>query len=298
MGLDYRLRPHKQTERKILVEILNEIIEKKNNYSYVGFGAEYYLDFILFHEKLNINNMISIENEKKKEERCKYNIPYNCIKLKMGSATEVIPSIKFEENTICWLDFTTKFSKESLSDLLSLASRIKKNSVILATFNIEHRMNRDEFTETFKKYMPLDQSQKLFSKKFYNELVRKTADNAVRSVFSERMEKDMEIINFFDFVYKDGVKMLTIGYFVSGADEILNIKEKLKENIFAFRASSFNLEIDNLTSKETQCLKRFMPEGKEDEFLPFCHTLEESNNIMNQFKNVYKYYPAYSEIVG
>jgi len=123
--------------------------------------------------------------------------------------------------------------------------------------------------------MPLEQSPKLFTPKFYNKLVRKTADIAVISVFNERMDKDMEIINFFDFEYKDNVKMLTIGYFVSSKEEITNIKEKLKDNIFAFRDSSYNLEIGNLTSKESQCLKRFMPEGKDDECLPFCHTLEE-----------------------
>ena len=51
--VNYSLRPAKQVERKVLVELLHQVSTAMpgydvRNYTYVGFGSVYYTDFILF----------------------------------------------------------------------------------------------------------------------------------------------------------------------------------------------------------------------------------------------------------
>ena len=52
--VNYYIRPKKQIERKILIELLNQISVllsiPLNKYTYVGMGSTYYYDFILFHK--------------------------------------------------------------------------------------------------------------------------------------------------------------------------------------------------------------------------------------------------------
>jgi hypothetical protein len=43
-------------------------------------GSPYFVDFILFHKYLNINDLVSIEREVSKKERFEFNIPYSGIK--------------------------------------------------------------------------------------------------------------------------------------------------------------------------------------------------------------------------
>ena len=64
--INYMLRPMKQIERKITIEILQELQEKISNfdnYRYIGMGSIYYYDYILFHKYLKIDKYTSIDNK-------------------------------------------------------------------------------------------------------------------------------------------------------------------------------------------------------------------------------------------
>ena len=61
--INYTLRPAKCVERKIMCEFLTKFGTEIpiHKYRYIGFGSFYFSDFVLFHNQLSINNMISIE---------------------------------------------------------------------------------------------------------------------------------------------------------------------------------------------------------------------------------------------
>ena len=61
--LDYRLRPAKSIERKMLAESFRRLSQfgRVDLYRYVGFGSLYFSDFLLFHKLLGFKHMLSIE---------------------------------------------------------------------------------------------------------------------------------------------------------------------------------------------------------------------------------------------
>ena len=63
--LNYDIRPEKQVERKIILEILNELRGlnyKISWYRYVGMPSVFYYDFIFLYKYLYIEDMIWFES--------------------------------------------------------------------------------------------------------------------------------------------------------------------------------------------------------------------------------------------
>lgn len=82
---DYSLRPSKQVERKVMIEVLHRLSEAGyaiSEYKYLGFGSVYYVDFLMFHKYLFIENMVCVEWGDVAR-RMRFNKPYKFIKLKL-----------------------------------------------------------------------------------------------------------------------------------------------------------------------------------------------------------------------
>jgi len=59
----YGLRPSKQVERKIMIDVLQGLWKAGHDisrYAYVAFGSVYYVDFTMFHRYLHIHDMTCI----------------------------------------------------------------------------------------------------------------------------------------------------------------------------------------------------------------------------------------------
>ena len=61
--INYVIRPNKTVERKLIFETLSRLAPIFNfaEYRYIGFGALWFVDFVMAHKYLSIANMISIE---------------------------------------------------------------------------------------------------------------------------------------------------------------------------------------------------------------------------------------------
>ena len=93
---NYALRPAKNMERKMFCEALARLsrISSLASYRYIGFGALGFHDFCLFHQRLGINDMVSIEGNLAAQDRIAKNKPYSCIKMKWGMSHEVLPTLQ------------------------------------------------------------------------------------------------------------------------------------------------------------------------------------------------------------
>ena len=63
--INYLLRPSKQVERKLFVEMFLKLAQvgyDVPSYTYVGLGSVYFADFLLFNKYLYIDNMICVEH--------------------------------------------------------------------------------------------------------------------------------------------------------------------------------------------------------------------------------------------
>ena len=59
---NYSLRPAKNIERKMFCEVFARLsrISPLRSYRYIGFGANTFVDFTLFHQRLGITDMVTL----------------------------------------------------------------------------------------------------------------------------------------------------------------------------------------------------------------------------------------------
>ena len=64
--VDYSLRPAKHAERRMLAEVFRRLrpFQPIEDYTYIGFGGLWFVDFALIHRMLGVHKMISIEDPK------------------------------------------------------------------------------------------------------------------------------------------------------------------------------------------------------------------------------------------
>ena len=144
--INYRLRPAKAVERKIICDSLRCLspFGEIKTYRYVGFGSTYFSDFILFHESLHIEDMISIEKDTNVKERFEYNRPFGCIKIEYGNSYEVLPTLEWSKKSIVWLDYDNPLDKTILDDIDTLTTKLVSGSVLIVTVSAEPERPQEE----------------------------------------------------------------------------------------------------------------------------------------------------------
>ena len=117
--VNYALRPAKSVERKMLNETFRCLtpFSRVGTYRYIGFGSNFFSDFILFHRSLGISNMTSIEHDKPARERFRFNLPFHCVELKFGESGEILPRLDWNIRTLLWLDYDRPLDLEVLADV-------------------------------------------------------------------------------------------------------------------------------------------------------------------------------------
>src|SRR5437868_13211604 len=112
--VNYSLRPAKNIERKMMAEAFARLapLRPLTKYRYIGFGSEFFNDFSLYHQALGITDMISIERDATRVERCEFNRPYKSIDLIPGEASAVLQKLSWTKPSIVWLDDTKKLDRK------------------------------------------------------------------------------------------------------------------------------------------------------------------------------------------
>ncbi len=229
----YELRPAKQVERRILIEAF-QLLGKSSfdiqTYQYTGMGSVYFVDFILFHRFLGINDMLSVEHNPEIEKRISFNKPFDCVKICIDSIGRVIPTLGDGKDHLLWLDYDDTLQKFQLEDLALAISRLGRRSIILFTVDVEPPKDTetpDAWKEYFEKQAGPFFNHKWTVEDFSEELlVRRILDiieNAIKHGLTGRGYYCKPV---FTFVYKDGHQMLTIGGMLCNEAEDEKIKNR------------------------------------------------------------------------
>jgi len=328
-SVNYMFRPKKQIERKIIIEILQELNKEVDlsKYKYVGFGSIYYYDFILFHKFLNLNNLLSIDN-KSTRKRFKFNRPYDFISFKNKISTDFLSEFAWQQNVVLWLDYDHKLSDVVVSDLRIIANNCSDGDILIVTLDAscedasseESRRRRDksreEFYSDFGTYISpeykVNEGKKYFTPKFLPMLLQNVTVNYLGAMCEYR---DIKFYKLFSFSYQDTSPMFTIGGifdstgelsdkdwdndFISNDEDIRDIDVPILTYCEKFYIDS-NIrklkrkinELENSTRKYSDFLKRkrIMTE-KINKVLPF----ELSFYDLKKYIDYYRYYPQYYE---
>jgi hypothetical protein len=137
--IDYRLRPAKGVERRMMAEAFLRLrsFGSVESYRYVGMGSVYFSDFALFHSICGFETMISIEEEGDpiKQERFRFNVPLGTIALYFGNSNAVLPKLPWDLRSVVWLDYDGIFERSVLTDVRHLADKISAGSIICVSVN-------------------------------------------------------------------------------------------------------------------------------------------------------------------
>lgn len=314
--INYRLRPAKNVERKMLKEILAKLSSfySLNSYQYIGFGSHYFSDFILFHKYLHISDMISMEKDIANKTKYNFNLPLSCIHIEFGESNELLPKFNYEKPTILWLDYDKRFNPSMLEDIDTFAQNCISGSTLFISFNSQpHRLNNlkaefevEEDDGLYERKIRLEVSDQYFPHDFTEKGIRRWENysNLIRNSITSRIIDTLTNRNISDkkyffkqlcfFNYKDDAEMTTIGFifFEEKDHELYDLCKFNELDFFQEREIPYEINIPNLTLKEIKTLMENMPHLTENK-LP--KGIFQKNDIEN-FRKIYKYFPTYLDV--
>lgn len=307
--IDYSLRPAKHTERRMLCDIFRKlsVFSSLKDYTYLGFGAIAFSDFILFHKALGIGKMISLEQASGALNRLEKNKPFNAITIINKPAASYLPKLKWNLPHIIWLDYDDTLLPSMFDDLSIIANHANSGTALTFSFqcyqalevytNTEDRTPLERFISTFSRERVPPETEETdltgwsFGKLGGNMLIAEI--NSILAVRNAALpaEKRIEFHLICNIRYKDGANMYTVaGVFVSAEENEILEKAKFSELEFLPRNKQVAIDMPKLTLREIKFLERQLP-------LAHGTSLDHSHipvDDANNFVKLYRYLPNFS----
>lgn len=309
-SVQYELRPAKQVERRMLLHTLQSLMSigfPISDYKYTGLGSIYFVDFIMFHRYLGIKKFLSVEASTEIARRVDFNKPYACVHVEIGDIADHIPSLSPDIQHILWLDFDQLMTEEILCAVHLAAAQLSPGSILLVTVDVEPPGSpEDGLTKwnprTWKKYFIEEGKKYIWSKVSVSDFARDRLPSANARLIDAAVNKgllgrtDVAFIPLFNFTYADGHRMLSVGGMVGTEIERGRLSRLDRETLFFLKSSvtanPYEIVVPRVTRKERLYLDRMMP--CLDGWVPEEFELEPEK--ATAYRNIYKYYPAYTEM--
>lgn len=319
--MNYLFRPAKNIERKMLCEALSRlsVISDVKHYQYVGFGSVYFADFTLFHKQLGIQKLISIECEEEMEKRVRFNQPYSCIDVMPGFSNDILPEVDWSKNkSILWLDYTETLKGYMFKDMATFFQRALSGSVFVISINVDLKENDSGSKTTSEKVntklnRDVDVRKKILGSVFkkdltkndYYSILRGVIDNEINEIITERNKLEAkEMFSYkqiFNILYQDGQAMLTVGGILYSDEDKEKVEQMNFKNLDFIMSGDkrFEIRVPNLTYREIDALDKHLPdfninpEAKEKALAELKGVV--SDDAINKYAKIYRYYPNYTE---
>lgn len=302
----YDLRPAKQIERRMILDALQILMASGfpiRDYQYTGMGSIYFVDFILFHKLLGIRRMLSAEMDTTIEDRVTFNKPYKDVEVKMCQVGDVIPDLDPDLKHIVWLDYDSRLSRSIREDVESAAYRLSPGSILLVTVNATppprpQGTPEESFAflqEQVGDYFEPNWTPSDFGRSQLPYVNAHLLLKIIRSGVAPRPA--VEFFPLFQFSYSDGTPMVTIGGMIGTGVE----KRKLDACDFSGAAyirrshsvDLFEIHVPRLTRRERQVLDAGML--ADENWTPREFKLDPED--LAAYRQIYRYYPAFGELL-
>lgn len=307
--INYALRPNKNVERKLIFEGLRALNPQFNvsNYCYVGLGSLWFIDFILAHKLLSINDMVSIEADWDIYTRACYNKPFSCIEVLDGDTATKLPGLlQKNKRYIVWLDYDSDLSSSVFEDLDLLCEKLTSGSIVLITLNA-HIGSLSRSWDHEKRYkalkalvgdllpptvVPEDLTLEEYPA-ILCEIVNLQLDHRTR--ISGRDERYHPLFNF---SYRDGAPMITVGGMIAGKDEAHLLQDSELWGLSqCAKEETLVLSVPPLTLKEKVALDQLLPDQHLTTDSVFDkYEISISEEMLSAYQDYYLYYPVYGEL--
>jgi len=314
---DYRVRPNKSAERRMLSEAFRRLafLHPVENYRYIGLGSTTFSDFVLFHKTLNIKDMISIEKREEYKERFEFNKPYSCIEMKYGDSNDILPELAWDKPTIVWLDYDSPLAEAVINDIAFICTKAISGSVLVVTVNAnQYKQPKDkryedvenELLKKFRKQIgyetlppdikATDLQGDVNMAQTCQRIILDTINKSLRD--RNGLLKPEEIMMFrllFNIIYSDNAQMLTVGgvvYSANHADALRKCEFEKLQFVSKDDRDLYDIRIPVITPRERHYLNQRLPNGTKGDAIKI--GLKEDE--ISDFARLYRYAPTYAEV--
>jgi hypothetical protein len=305
LKVPYDLRPAKQVERRMLLDAFQRLSRcgfQLGDYQYTGFGSVYFVDFVMFHRLLGLEKLLSVEYSKKVEKRVRFNKPFDLIKIQIDPISNVIPTLSRDSKHILWLDYDDTLRAGHLADTVLAANQLSAGSILLVTVDVEPPADDGGpqewftyFNEEAERFLNVRWTHKDFVR---SQLVSRNVEileKAINNGLSGR--EGIRFLPLFNFLYADGHQMLTVGGVIGGDTEARQLASCDFRTATYIRqtlsAPPYVIRVPRITRKERLYLDSAMPSA--DDWVP--QDFELSLDDVLAYREIYRYYPAYAEML-
>lgn len=312
-SINYTLRPNKNVERKLILEYLQALTStfRFAEYTYIGLGSMWFVDFILAHKQLLVGNMISIEKDDAK--RATFNTPFKVIKVEEGETKTVLPFLDLDQRrVIVWLDYDKGLTSPVLEDTNSVCTRAGTGSIVLVTLNANVSSLRGQKNEHGE-----DITEEQYLRRFGRDLIPdplppEAIETQGYPIFLARIlfehihrvirkaGRRETFVPLFNYRYKDGATMITIGGMIANERDAHDLNARVSELKVEYVTgeTQFLIDVPILTFKEKIELDTILPSVSgltiaDVEALGF--PLKQGQ--IDSYRKFYRYYPTFAELV-
>lgn len=219
-NIPYDLRPAKQSERGILIDLIKiggDAGLKVRDYRYVGMGANRFYDYLLMHKALGVRRMVSLEHDAKMFERARFNVPFRFIDVRHETVATFLNVDARKSPEIVWLDYDGGLAPDIAQDIASLAVRAGIGDFAFVTLpgtpprSMERNSDVDRLIAVQEVMGELAGGVQVedVERIQFHLAVHKILVAAFRNAFALRHEGSFVFL--MQVRYKDGVPMVTVG---------------------------------------------------------------------------------------
>ena len=309
--VNYSLRPSKSIQRQLAftgIRALRECLEVSNSI-YIGFGSIWFADFVLAHNILNINEMISMEEDETIFNRAVFNAPYASVDVRRGASSNVLPTLYDDEeiNTlpwVMWLDYDGAFEEGTADDTRTAIERLPGSSILLITFNGARgkygRQTRDRvgrLRDLFENVVPHDLERERCDGDEMRETLATLAVDFM-SATAAGIRRPGGFVPAFRMIYRDGSDMVTVGGVLPASLDIANVTRQLVEADDWRCMPADPIISPLLTMREAKALQAQLPRPElltKELVRTLGFDLDEAQ--IRAYERYYKEYPAFAQIV-
>ncbi len=308
--INYSLRPSKSIQRQIVFDGVRTLRSHLdiNESIYVGFGSIWFADFIMAHKILDIDEMISMEEDEILYRRAVFNSPYASVQIRQGASSDILPTL-YDDETICkrpwvmWLDYDSALDETSIDDIRATIERAPNDTIFLITFNgSEWKYGRAKdrpgrLRDLFGDVVPDDLCMSRCDSTNMRNTLADLATDFMKSS-AARAARPGGFVPAFRMIYRDGAVMVTVGGVLpSSRDTARTVSNIVEANEWKCRPENPIIS-PLLTIREAMTLQSMLPspEGLSRKLVRDLGFDLEDEQIKAYVK-YYREYPAFAQII-
>lgn len=261
-NLSYDMRPAKQTERLIIVDVLKSAGDAGlpiSSYRYVGMGANRFYDFLLIHRHLGVKKMVSLEHDDKFFERANFNKPFGFIDVLNKTASDFIAEDGGSSRSVYWLDYDGGIGTEIIADINDYANAMEVGDFLMMTVSGNPPRVVDQVSDTERLIWIEDEFGSLAAGVGIDDAQRSAFRVAVHKILRTAFKRAFAAKNGGTFHpllqvgYKDSFPMVTFGGAFLSDEQANALRDKMSHGLRFLSwddLSRYRIRSLHLTDKE------------------------------------------------